>query len=41
MYDVVAIIPVRMGSKRLKRKNYLDFGGVSILENMIVKCVDE
>jgi len=40
MYDVVAIIPVRMGSKRLKRKNYLDFGGVSILENMIVKCVE-
>jgi CMP-N-acetylneuraminic acid synthetase len=40
MNDIVAMIPVRKGSQRLKKKNYLDFGGVSILENMVSKCVE-
>ena len=39
MNDVVALIPARKGSQRLSKKNYLDFGGISILENTVIMCI--
>lgn len=34
----VAMIPARMGSQRLKRKNLEMFGGVTLIEHAILRC---
>jgi len=36
----IAMIPVREGSKRLTRKNYIEIGGVPIFERQIRKAIE-
>ncbi len=38
MNDVMAMIPARMGSQRLKHKNLRDLGGVPLISHSIRKC---
>ena len=35
----IAMIPVRMGSQRLKMKNLREMGGLSLITHAIRKCI--